>query len=213
MIRAIVYGLILIAVSLPLNAAVYKWVDDNGQTHFSQTPPLNNETRVPGSLLDPRLGASKIEAVESGQKVFCGELLVLSSKISDDLLAERIRQNIDDWRRQRQAAERERNAGRKQQQRYAEQDCRVRWAYQTLQRLRSFEYNANKQYKSLQEEYKALEARRDEECPADAKKLGKSILVGKEANEWGKCHDRYRYKLRDLRHKMKENRKSLSDVK
>ena len=39
--KLLVIGLIMMSIGLPTHAKLYKWTDENGQVHFSQTPPLN----------------------------------------------------------------------------------------------------------------------------------------------------------------------------
>ena len=201
-------GLALLAMVLaaPVTAAVYKWTDKEGNVHFSQTPPMQQDQVQSSAKLDQRVGASVIEPVVNGTKVLCGRLQVMELSGGDDAIKNEIERNIDDWSRQRDTIDRQRQSDHGLDESYAEQDCRVRWAYQQLQTFRSFKYQADKSYQRLQQQYDELEARQAEECSTDPKKLGKSMLVGKEANEWGKCYNHYRYKMRDLKAEMKQNR-------
>jgi hypothetical protein len=45
----ILWFVLLVLTSAPLQAEVYKWQDDRGETHYSQTPPPG----VPASKLQP----------------------------------------------------------------------------------------------------------------------------------------------------------------
>jgi hypothetical protein len=205
------FGLCLFGCLTSVNAAVYKWVDKQGNVHFSQTPPAQEEEVRSSAKVDQRVGANVIEPVVNGRKVFCGRLLVMELGGGDEVISDHIHQNIDDWTRQRQQVDKQRQTDNRLDEQYAEYDCRVRWGYQKLKTFRSFEYQANKQYQNMQQQYDELKARQEEECSTDPKKLGKSMLVGKEANEWGKCYNHYRYKMRDLKARMKQNRKSLRE--
>jgi len=205
-------GLVLSGISFCAMGAVYKWVDNDGNTHFSQTPPTKNDQVHSSAKLDAHLGSAAIEAVQNGNKVFCGRLQVMDVNISDEILVENIRLSIDDWSKQRQKIDQKRRGNHQLEQRYAEYDCRVRWGYRKLQTLRSFKYQANKEYDALQQEYNRLKERQEKECSTDPEKLGKTMLVGREADEWGKCYNHYKYKMRDVKTKINENRKSLSDV-
>jgi hypothetical protein len=42
------------APSLPVSAAMYKWVDDHGTTHFTQTPPTGVKASVIAPISPPR---------------------------------------------------------------------------------------------------------------------------------------------------------------
>lgn len=194
-------------------AATYKWIDKDGHVHFSQTPPMKQDQAQSSAKLDERIGASVITAIKNGDKIYCGRLHVINIAVEDTDLEQKLKTSLDEWTQQRERLDKERKTDVTLNEQYAEYDCRVRWAYQQLKTLQSFEHKSNKAYKTLQKEYNTLKARQDEECSTDPKKLGKTMLVGKEANEWGKCYNHYRYKMRDLKAKMKENRKSLREAR
>ena len=40
--------------SLPVSAAMYKWVDDRGTTHFTQTPPAGAKASVVAPVSQPK---------------------------------------------------------------------------------------------------------------------------------------------------------------
>ena len=37
---------LLLTISLSVNAQIYKWVDDNGNIQYSQTPPMDRDAQV-----------------------------------------------------------------------------------------------------------------------------------------------------------------------
>jgi hypothetical protein len=38
-IKISLFGVVLALLVLPVQAGIYKWVDENGKVHYSQTPP------------------------------------------------------------------------------------------------------------------------------------------------------------------------------
>ncbi len=44
--KPLVAGVIALCTALPLHAQTYKWVDENGRTHYSATPPAASKAKV-----------------------------------------------------------------------------------------------------------------------------------------------------------------------
>lgn len=200
--------------------AVYKWTDKEGHVQYSQMPPPVSQDVQPTLRSNSQFGVSSIKPLRSGDNIFCGSLAIMNVKLDDATLEENIHASIDKWTSDRDALDERRlhlptttsvSARRQLDTQYAEFDCRVNWAHGQLEILNSFERKSNNRYQALKSEYERLKTRQDEECSTDAKKLGKSMLVGKEANDWGKCYNHYRYKMRDVKAQMKENRRSLRE--
>ena len=52
--RALLHFCVFAAVALPVSAQVYKWVDENGITHYGERPPQGRKaTEVPDRLAMP----------------------------------------------------------------------------------------------------------------------------------------------------------------
>ncbi|TMG77503.1 MAG: DUF4124 domain-containing protein [Betaproteobacteria bacterium] len=52
--RALLHFLLFMATAVPALAQVYKWVDENGVTHYGERPPQGrNATEVPNKLGSP----------------------------------------------------------------------------------------------------------------------------------------------------------------
>jgi hypothetical protein len=75
--------ILILAISDSAFAQVYKWVDDEGQTHFSQTPPADYDAYViktrPSPKVDP---AQSQQAVDS----------MIEQQASDELLQQKNKQ-------------------------------------------------------------------------------------------------------------------------
>lgn len=59
-------------LSFSVNAQIYKWVDENGQTHYSQTPPASGEAQQvdvpPPPPVDPEQAQEEVDALIEQQQ-------------------------------------------------------------------------------------------------------------------------------------------------
>jgi hypothetical protein len=59
--------ILILAMSGSAFAQVYKWVDEEGQTHFSQTPPADHDADViktrPGPKVDPAQSQQAVDTI------------------------------------------------------------------------------------------------------------------------------------------------------
>ncbi|HET19113.1 MAG TPA: DUF4124 domain-containing protein [Chromatiales bacterium] len=62
--HAISLALLLAALSAPSQAAIYKWVDEKGVTHFTEQPPASGQ----GEKVQPRVYAPATPAAPSAGK-------------------------------------------------------------------------------------------------------------------------------------------------
>lgn len=45
---------VMLSITIPVQAKIYKWVDDQGNIHYTQTPPLGGKTEVIHTRPDPK---------------------------------------------------------------------------------------------------------------------------------------------------------------
>ena len=88
---------------LPVQAEVYKWTDESGQVHYSDTPP-SEET--PGYQLRPSGSAGNTSSLESLTDT---ERRARQKKLSDSLEADRRDKEQAEAKRKDQQAKREHN--------------------------------------------------------------------------------------------------------
>lgn len=82
----IVLVVVLAVIALPANSEIYKWVDENGVTHYTQTPPQTQEAEKVGvSSTRSAAGSQKIprEAQEAAEGL--AQAIVGSNKKASDL--------------------------------------------------------------------------------------------------------------------------------
>lgn len=79
-------------------AKMYKWVDEDGGVHFSQTPPLNNETPVAQDQVQVHQtsGAVLVPALVDDQ-LYCGELKLPLETDRQRLSVKRLNDQVKHW--------------------------------------------------------------------------------------------------------------------
>jgi hypothetical protein len=208
----------------PLSIAqIYKWVDENGKTHYSQTPPPVKQKTKSVQKMATTGALLKIDSEKRGHYLYCGNLLILSDRGGDDILLENIKLSLRDWEVERNKQEKHikslKQPGTKwnqkkirhEQEKLAEYECRVKWSYDKLKQLTSFGYQARKTNAELEARYDYLKKQQDKHCPADSKRFG-GILIGDAARDWYECHDKYSRKMKSIKKKIKENIRSASEA-
>lgn len=68
-------GLLLLVLSIaPVQAQIYRWVDENGQVHFSDTDPGNAQTYTPqqANVADPYAGNGEPPSIRIFTAEWCG---------------------------------------------------------------------------------------------------------------------------------------------
>jgi len=67
--RVLTSGAILVTVAMNAPAATYKWVDEQGQVHYTQTPPpsgVQGETVKPPPKVDTESAVKELKAKDKG---------------------------------------------------------------------------------------------------------------------------------------------------
>ena len=63
--------LLVLGSSAVWSGKLYKWVDKNGQTHYSQIPPKKNQIKD-NSVIAEKAGADSIPVIRKGDYAYCG---------------------------------------------------------------------------------------------------------------------------------------------
>ncbi|MEJ2142374.1 MAG: DUF4124 domain-containing protein [Gammaproteobacteria bacterium] len=213
----------LVFITMPSAAQVYKWVDENGKTHYSQTPPPVEQKTSRVQKMQRTGALLKITPEKNGHNYYCGNLLLLSDRGGDDILYENIKLSLRDWEIERNKQQvyikSLKEPGKpwdykkinNEEEKLAKYSCRVVWGYEKLKEFESFGYRARKTNEELKKQYEAIKAAQDKECPADAKRFG-SVLVGDAARSWYECPQGYEREMKKIRNKISENRKSMRET-
>lgn len=95
-LKAIVVTLVL-TTWMPVSAQVYKWVDSEGQTHFTQSPPPDHQANNNSSVVKVEAKSNRINS-KNGHP-FCGELKLPANENPLYLLGE-VKSQKSNWRSQ-----------------------------------------------------------------------------------------------------------------
>ena len=218
------YIVFLSFLSMTSVAKVYKWVDEHGKTHYTQTPPPVNQKITSAQKIDKTGAVLIMKPVKRGHDYYCGNLLLLYAQGNEDILYENIKVSISGWEEERDVQQQQiasmKEPGKKwdikklksEENKLANYNCRVLWGHEKIKEFESFHYRAKKTNESLKKQYKELKRKQDKECPADSKRFG-SILVGDAARNWYKCHNGYEKQMKSIRNKISENKKSVRETR
>ena len=210
----------LLSFSHLVYSQMYKWTDEQGRIHYSQTPPPVKQEIESVQKIEKSGALLRVEPEKRGHHYYCGDVFLLSARDGDDVLHKNIKLQIRDWETALHEQEKLFTALKqpgqpyntpqikKQQVLLASYACRVKWGRDMLREFTSFGYEARKTNRELQQRYDYLLKRREAECPADAKRFG-HILVGDAAREWYACHDGYTREMKSIKSKMADNIRAI----
>jgi len=87
------------AMSSPAwSGKLYKWVDKNGQTHYSQIPPQKNQGKAK-STVSEKSGASSIPATRKGDYAYCGDLKLPGPLYEPKRILSSLGGRMESWRK------------------------------------------------------------------------------------------------------------------
>ena len=204
-------------------ADVYKWVDNKGQMHFSQSAPSTTQ-KLSNKVIKIKRSSLSLNIVPTKKMrgIFCGNIKLNDYNVDDKLLVQDIKLGIREWREEENIARKNFLDAKKTKNkkiieitksRLAEQSCRTKWARSTLTHVSSLTYIITKRITILQTELDSLKKEQDETCPMDAKFYGKHTLVGKEARKVMKCYKGFEDQIKELNRKIKSNKSRLSSAR
>ncbi len=103
---ALLLGSLLTLFSSSLMAAkMYKWVDENGETHFSQTPPVKGVDKVePEAVSVQRVKVSGIVPHESEGYQYCGEFQLPRERKKYPFTIPQLNKKVESWRKSKARA-------------------------------------------------------------------------------------------------------------
>jgi ribosomal protein L19E len=225
--KSLLPALVLIgALLLPAGdaaAQLYKWVDENGQVHFSQTPPPAVTATNP-TFQSVNINARPARAVHperTGSTLRCGSMMLPQERSDPAIYIANLRRTLDSYQEQERAAqaehsrlldERRSHSGTERasmfdhqieaaKRRWDEVSCALEWSRQELVRLDDVRTQFIQSHTELEQELAQLEASHAA-CNAE----GKGLLVGPEAQRVYQCEQQYNNRIRELRDQLRRYR-------
>jgi hypothetical protein len=107
--KAVVVTGILCALSLLVSSPawsgkLYKWVDKNGQTHYSQIPPQKDQVKDPSSVSEKSAG-STIPVTRKGDYAYCGDMKLPGPLYEPKRMLLRLGSQVEGWQKSLRSSE------------------------------------------------------------------------------------------------------------
>lgn len=192
--QSVLVPALLLAASLA-SATVYRWVDEDGVTHYSQSPPNNQRREASAEAIEVQGGNRFSPRLRDG-RYYCGgrAIPVLSGDTEEQIKAV---QNLQ--ARYRLELQRVSEQPTSQQgDRFDQLRCLVHWADAELERHGDTLGEYRDEVVALQKRHRALSFQKEQNCPDSV-----GMLIGPEANAWAECDRPLRAEMREIDQRLK----------
>ena len=210
-------AVVLIAALLGTTSAqaakFYRWVDENGQVHFSQTPPPEVQKKGISAVSNDR---TVLSVTRKGDSEYCGKLGLpgpigdtrrILSKLSGSEergreSLERSEERLEDFLGQQAS---KRNYGGNKQFEERRQDlinekeqyrCALAWARKQREGADEVRDSLKSELEQSKQRHQALREEAYDRCGHDPKERKASTVTAAEHTAWNKCMRRYNSPLR-----------------
>ncbi|MEM7254648.1 MAG: DUF4124 domain-containing protein [Pseudomonadota bacterium] len=222
--RSVLLLCLAIGFSPLVNAKTYKWVDADGNVHYTQTPPPASAKRSK----QLKVNVEKVVRVEKrGRSYYCGNRVLPSNRSRASTEIANLTQRIPDWRaeiervKERRAEYVKANAGRldrahakKSMSRFeskvAEAKCAIAWAEERLASLDGERAEIVNYHKELQETYDTVLRKKNANCGQDNRQG--VIKVDAKYREHQQCIRPYDRELSKIKRQLKSAKREAELV-
>ncbi len=138
----------------PSQAEFYKWTDESGQVHYTQTPPPKQQAeKIKVDTGTPTSAVIPLEEKRDGPKV-CGTLTLPQKRLDAVTNIAMYRNAIGIW--QKYIDDNEKKSDEASLQGVADRHCAIEYANRELQALSEVEQGMNTNYESIRGELEEL---------------------------------------------------------
>ncbi|MCH9673221.1 MAG: DUF4124 domain-containing protein [Gammaproteobacteria bacterium] len=209
--------------SMEASAKTYKWVDEQGNVHYTQTPPPSGAQKSKQLKVQTE---RVVKVSKRGKRLFCGNRSLPTSRRKGRASTEiaNLQQNIPDWRadidrvKERRNEFVKRNAGRLRRastksrmdqfnQKIAETRCAIGWAENRLAELDGEKGEIVKYHQELEKTYAQVQRRKVDMCGAD-ERTG-IVKVDAKLRAYRNCVRPYDRELKKVKRKMKTAKRDV----
>jgi hypothetical protein len=229
LIRWLVLCLCLSGYNTAFAAKMYKWVDENGEVHFSQTPPIPNETSVDQDQVQVQTtsGSVLIHTVVEGQP-YCGELKLPKPRENRQMSVKTLSEKIKYWNqsldRSKQALDRYLAPKRKRYSSYNkssnksstfnedlaryqkpvnEYQCAIEWANKKMDDARQSEAVYMRDLSKAQKDVNVATAQMHRLCGKEPEEYNEYSKKRERYLAWKKCTRKYGAVVREMQNKLR----------
>ena len=217
-------ALYMVCVSPELAAKMYKWVDEQGATHYTQTPPPKSAQQ--GKQLSVHTG-SAVTVQKRGRKYYCGKRAL--PKVSERAASAigNLQNHIASWEENiirskenreayiksnsRRSARRSFSAElRKHDHEIAQRECQIKWAKEKLASFDDEKASIVEHHKELEALREQVERQKVSACGTDARKG--VIVVDDAYREYKRCIRPFDRELRKLKSRIRTAQREVKLV-
>lgn len=226
MIQMLLLFCIVSGWGVAVAAKMYKWVDENGETHFSQTPPIQDETPVAQDQIQVHTtSASVLVPTSVDGELYCGELKLPRAsgkrRMSLKTLNDKVRYWSKTLERSKQALDRYLAPKRKRysssyrnksttfnedlaryQKPVNEYQCAIDWANNKKESARAAEAEYLKERNKAQKDLDVATAQMHRLCGEEPEKYNEYSKKRERYLAWRKCTRKYGAVVREMRNKL-----------
>ena len=207
---------------------MYKWTDENGEVHFSQTPPINDESSVSQDQIQVKqtTGSVLVPRVVEGQ-LYCGELQLPKESERRRLSVKTLNQKVKSWNqsleRSKQALDRflapkkrykYRSSSYRKSSTFNEElaryqkpvnqyRCAIEWANGKMSNVRESEATYMKEKAEAQKDLDVATAQMHRICGDEPEKYNEYGKKRERYLEWKRCKRKYSAVVREMRDKLR----------
>ena len=216
LMKLILYIVCLALISTPVfSGKLYKWVDKQGNVHYTQTPPPKSQVKEAAKEMN--LSTNTVKPEKKRGSFYCGKDELPKLKESAAINITNLQHNIYGWEDAIERRKEERSNYMKRRSyntkysaetlhRYnrddAEDRCKIDWAKAQLESLETEKEKIIERYHTVKKAIDDVEKKKLKECGKDDR-TG-FVVVDEKYKEYMQCNDRYNRELRKLRQEMKK---------
>ncbi|WP_428625147.1 DUF4124 domain-containing protein [Sedimenticola sp.] len=227
------FGLFVVLFSLffyhsNLSAAkMYKWVDENGEVHFSQTPPLNSEQPVsPDKVQVQQMSGAVLAPTLVNDQLYCGELKLPQGSEKRRLSVKTLSEKIKYWNqsldRSKQSLDRflapkksyrysssysKKNTFNEDLARYQkpvnEYQCAIAWANGKMDEVREGEAAYHQEHTKAKKDLEVATAQMHQICGSEPEKYNQYGKKRERYLEWRRCTRKHSEVVREMRDRLR----------
>lgn len=214
----------LIGISDVHAEKLYKWVDEEGNVTYSQTPPPADSS-VQQENID--VSQSIIKPRKRGKKMYCGKSALPNISNRPEQAISMLEENILTWR--------DNNANTKEQRgeytsknsknfdklsfakslrtyddRIKETDCKINWAKEELENLSGARTKIVKNRDNINDALRELENKKISTCGSNH--YSGLVVLDDEAREYFKCEKRFDREISNMKKKLSSAEKNVKMI-
>jgi hypothetical protein len=178
-------------------AKVYKWVDDQGVVHFTQTPPVTQQTS--GKLETVEISTGRITPRFRDGRQYCGSQSIPEgdSEIVRYLIS--VKMYLSTYKENLAYVRQNHSSGVNQNEQVDEYKCLIGWAESELEKHDRQLQELQAEYRSLSAAFQSASGKKQQECPQF-----EGWLVGDDAEKWATCDRAYGRDMDQAKKRMKQ---------